>query len=92
MTTRKATKRLPWDEWLTVWFGRVKGESEPDMHFSGPNGPDRTLMYGWLTAKGYDEHGRLTQPSLEEELKARGYDLTTLEFRVRRLPRGDGGR
>ena len=34
--------------------------------------------------KGYDERGRLVQPSLIEELEARGYDVTTLEFRIKR--------
>ena len=34
--------------------------------------------------KGYDWHGRLTRPSLVEELEARGYDVTTLEFRIKR--------
>ena len=81
--TITATKNLPWTEWLTVRFGEVRRDS-PDLHFSGPNGPDRTLLYGVFCTKNYDEQGKLTQPSLVEELEARGYDITTLEFRVKR--------
>lgn len=81
--TRKATKNLSRSEWLTAWFGPVKRDKD-DLHFSGPNGPDRTLIYGALCAKNYDAQGWLTRPSLVEELEARGYDVTTLEFRVRR--------
>jgi len=57
--TLKATKNLSWDEWLTTWWGKPKHERrEPaDLHFSGPSGPDRHLMYGVFCSKGYDERG-----------------------------------
>ena len=80
---RRSTPRLPWGGWLTAWFGPVKRDAD-DLHFSGPKGPDRTLLYGAFCMKGYDWHGRLTRPSLVEELEARGYDVTTLEFRIKR--------
>lgn len=84
--TLKATRNLSWDEWLTTWWGKPKHERrEPaDLHFSGPSGPDRHLMYGLFCTKGYDERGNLTRPSLQEELEARGYDITTIEFRVKK--------
>lgn len=86
--TSKATKNLSWDEWLTVWFGQSKSvhgrHDNPDLHFSGPRGCDRSLLYGVFCTKGYDEHGKLTQPSLVDELEARGYDTTTIEFRVKK--------
>lgn len=66
-----------------MWWGDVKRD-HPDLHFSGPSGPDRTLMYGAFCMKGYDEHGGLTRPSLLEELEARGYDTSTIEFRIKR--------
>ena len=85
--TRKATKNLPWGEWLASFFGTTKGDRHPDHHFAGPCGPDRHYLYSVLCCKGRDEHGNITVPSVIEELEARGYDTTTLEFRIQRKPK-----
>ena len=88
MTARKATKNLDWNEWLTVHFGQPRRAGRrrdaDDIIFSGPRGCDRSLLYLRFSTKGYDERGRVTVPSFVEELEARGYDTTTLEFRVKR--------
>jgi len=84
---RRATKNLSWNEWLTAWFGQPTKRDKSDLQFAGPCGPDRHLLYGVFTMKGPDEDGNITRPSLVEELEARGYDLTTLEFRIRRKPK-----
>ena len=86
MTTkrdRRATKNLSLSEWLTAWWGSVKRDTD-DLHFSGPSGPDRTLIYGMLCTRNFDANGNLSQPSIVEELAARGYDVETLEFRIKR--------
>ena len=80
--SQRATKNLPHDEWLTMWWGPVKGD-DPDMHFSGPRRCDRSLMYGVLCIKPV-KGVTLMDRSLIDELEARGYDTTTLEFRVKR--------
>ena len=87
MTTRRdrrSTPRLPWAEgWLTAYFGRTDGGGN-DLNFAAPSRADSRLLYNAFCVKGYDERGRLVQPSLVEELEARGYDVTTLEFRIKR--------
>ena len=83
MSDRRATKNLPWDEWLTSFYGPVKHD-DPDLHFAGPRGCDRSLLYGAFCMKSYSETGALTVLSLVEELEARGYDTTTIEFRIKR--------
>ena len=80
--SRRSTKNLPHDEWLTVCW-RVTKNDGPDVHFSGPRRCDRGLMYGVLCAKPVAGVPLLDR-SLLDELEARGYDTTTLEFRVRR--------
>lgn len=81
--TRKATKNPPPEEWLTAYYGERKGEGR-DLYFNSPRRCDSHMLYGAFCVKGYDEHGKATRPSLVEELEARGYDVKTLEFRVRR--------
>jgi hypothetical protein len=84
---RRATKNLPWqDGWLTVYRGKLPGEShKPNSTiFCASNGADRRLLYSAFSTRNYDEHGRLAQPSFIEELEARGYDIETLEFRIKR--------
>jgi hypothetical protein len=80
--TIKATKNLSWDDWLTVWFGTTKHDG-PDLHFSGPRRCDRSLLYGVFCLKPV-AGVPLLERSLVEELEARGYDTTTIEFRVKK--------
>ena len=59
-------------------------KKDRDIVYDGPCGPDRHLMHNALTAKrlrtddGFD-------PSLQDELILRGYDITTLKISVRRF-------
>ena len=85
MTTRRATKNLPHDEWLTVRWGRLRGARSEDILLSGPRRCDLSLMYGVLCAPPVKGEALLDR-SLLDELAARGYDITTLELRVRRKP------
>lgn len=85
MTARKATKNLDWNAWLTVHYGRVPGEpwnKGKDFVFSGPCGADRRLLLYAICPPEYALSSG--QPSRIKELEARGYDTTTLEFRVKR--------
>lgn len=84
-TPRRHAKNLPWDEWLTAWWGSTKNEGI-DLHFSGPRGCDRSLVYGvFAFLPSSTPLPGLPRPrTFVEELEARGYDTTTIEFRVRR--------
>jgi hypothetical protein len=88
--SRRATKNLPHDEWLTVRWGRLQGEGAEDILFSGPRRCDRSLMYGVLCLKPVKGEVLMNE-SLINELKARGYDTTTLEFRIKRKATAAGG-
>ena len=85
---RRAAKNLPPAEWLTAYFASDKN-GVGDTFFDGPVGCDRHYLYASLYARRRDEHGGLTLPSFIEELEARGYDVSTLEFRIRRKPTGE---
>ena len=58
-------------------------KKERDIVYDGPCGPDRHLMHVILTAKRRHTDG--FDPSLQEELILRGYDITTLKISVRRF-------
>jgi hypothetical protein len=80
---RRSTPRLPWREgWLTAYYGTHEGST--DLHFAAPRRSDSRVLYDAFCTKGYDADGNVTRPSLVEELEARGYDVTTLEFRIKR--------
>lgn len=81
MTSRKATKNLPIDEWMTSYHGRVGG-GKPDLQFSGPRKSDMRLVYNSFCLERNLVSGR-SSPSFVDELEARGYDLSTLEFRIK---------
>jgi hypothetical protein len=58
-------------------------KKDRDIVYDGPSSPDRHLMDGMLTARRMHRDG--FDPSLQDELIARGYDITTLKFSVRRF-------
>lgn len=62
---------------------------ERDIIFHYPSKPDGHLLYIVLCCErqtsGFD--GAVFSPSLVEELKRRGYDITTLRFEVTRFPK-----
>jgi len=59
------------------------GKKDRDIHYDGPCGPDRHLMHVVMSTKRRHSDG--FDPSLLDELIARGYDITTLKFSVRRF-------
>jgi hypothetical protein len=66
--------------------GRVDGD-DPDMCiFYGDDTPrcDRALVMNTLCFNTYDTGTRESKPSLIDELEARGYDLDTLQFSIKR--------
>lgn len=66
---------------------------ENDLVFSwgGEGATKATAGYlqGQLSYKHYDCNGRLTEPSIIEELEARGYDITTLHISIKKKPQAD---
>lgn len=76
---------------LEVYWGVLKGDPTPDIVYHRGDGcpkPDGHLLchafgckresYDWQTRKP------ILAPSLLEELEARGYDLTTLKFTIKK--------
>lgn len=57
----------------------------PDVYFDGPRRCDMHLMHGVFCVKPV-AGVPLIDRALVDELDARGYDITTLELRVRRKP------
>lgn len=69
-----------WDEgWLTAFWGRESDWENPDVIVGSPCKPDGGLLLSALCSLdvGYGK-------SLVKELEIRGYDITTLQFSVKR--------
>lgn len=82
----------PYETHLCVWWSR----KEKDLVIGGPNGQDRGLTHTALnaprmvadtTTDGWGGH--MFEPSFVDELKRRGYDITTLKFSVRRARKSE---
>jgi hypothetical protein len=56
-------------------------KKEKDVMFHYPSKPDGHYLYGALSRPRYDYDGKPT-PSIIDELKSRGYDVTTLLFSI----------
>lgn len=65
--------------WLTAFWGRAERWDNPDVVVSYPCKPDGGLLLSALCSLdvGYGK-------SLVKELESRGYDITTLQFSVKR--------
>ena len=76
---------------LKVYWGRMPHD-EPDIiiEYRGDRGMkrDSNLLFNALTSKNVDPFAKplfsKMNPSLVEELEARGYDITTLKFSIRK--------
>jgi hypothetical protein len=79
-----------WDEgWLTAYWGRESGAGRggpKDLVFGSPCRPDGHLLYGAMAFIDMG-HGK----TLVQELESRGYDITTLQFSVKRKWRPNEG-
>lgn len=74
---------------LRVYYGKADRWSGPDVCFAWGDGvqkPDAHLLYGALSMKrmttDFPNTGHKWDPSLIEELEARGYDIATLRFSI----------
>ena len=77
---------------LHVWYGRLDGDA-PDVIFANGDGVprcDRALLnYAFCSKRmAFDStpgvRGYVFEPGFIEELEKRGYDLSTLRFRIRK--------
>ena len=74
---------------LRIYYGKVPHES-PDVVLAWQGAPsmrgDTALLHYYICSKRPDPHKlpifSVMQPSLIEQLVARGYDLTTLKFSI----------
>lgn len=69
-----------WDDgWLSAYWGRESRGYRKDLVFGSPCRPDGHLLYGAFcfveVMKG---------KTLVQELEERGYDITTLQFSIKR--------
>ncbi len=67
------------DGWLTAYWGRESRGCKKDLMFGSPCRPDGHLLYGALAFVEVAPGKTLVQ-----ELDARGYDVTTLQFSIKR--------
>ena len=69
-----------WDDgWLTAYWGRESRGSKMDLIFASPCRPDGHLLYGSFCCAEVTKGKTLLQ-----ELTERGYDISTLQFSVKR--------
>ena len=76
---------------LEVYWGVMKGEPKPDIIYHRGDGcarPDGHLLYAVFGCKrerfDWETRRIVHDPSLLELLEARGYDLTTLKFTIKK--------
>lgn len=67
------------------WRKNFEGNG-PDVVIYRPNRADGALLWSALAAPMYDDGGR----SFIQELEQRGYDLSTLQFTIRKAREGEG--
>jgi hypothetical protein len=71
-----------WDDgWLTAYWNK----KERDISFGFPSKPDGHLLHGLFS--GYYDRARMREDKVNnffDELERRGYDITTLQFSVKR--------
>lgn len=78
-TSHRRKTALPGE--LRIVWGTLRGETKPEILIAGGDGTassDRHLLFGAFCST----HGR--ERSFVDELAARGYDVETLEFRIRK--------
>lgn len=77
----------PKDGEICLKWGKMK-DQDPDLIVAGGDGTDRAdrrlIMYAFTSIRIHAATGGIGywDPSIAEELHNRGYDLTTLEFRI----------
>lgn len=91
MSAKRFRRRKYKDGQLLVYYGRLDGDS-PDVIFqrgAGVPKSDAHLMYSIFGAKRQSHDFATGQAvysdSLTEELISRGYDISTLEFKIRKV-------
>lgn len=67
-------------KWQDGWLTARWSKKERDILYNSPDRPDGHLLHGALCTTF------MSKKDLVSELVARGYDITTLQFCVRRKP------
>jgi hypothetical protein len=70
-----------------VYYGRLPPD-DPDVIISRGEGVDKcdgAYMFWALATQRYSEATKTYSKSIIDELKDRGYDITTIEFRIDKL-------
>ena len=69
-----------WDDgWLTAFWGRDERRAKKELVFGSPCRPDGHLLFGAFCFCEITKGKTLVQ-----ELENRGYDITTLQFSIKR--------
>lgn len=75
---------------IDVCFAWGAGVSKCDAHLLNNVMADKRCRPAWVTDKEWDTpFPHVYQPSFLDELEARGYDLTTLKFTIRKKGQQD---
>jgi len=90
MTNNRATRKSAKTGQLRMFYGRLPGESAPDICSAWGDGcssrDSRLLHWVMCSKRAPINPGEPWLDSLLDELKARGYDLSTLEFSIMKKP------
>lgn len=85
----RATRKKAAPGELRMFYGRLPNDSAPDViiaHGGGGTSKRDAALLHWVLCCKRDSvvKGEPMYPSLLDDLVSRGYDLTTLEFRIRK--------
>ena len=87
MKRRRLLVRVPKPGVLLAQWGRDASREPPDLIYAYGDGVPRAdmhILHNTLSCVRYVGAGQFS-PSFIDELKARGYDITTLRFSVQKL-------
>ena len=90
----RATRKRAAPGQLRMFYGRLPNDSAGDVIYAWGDGCSKRdgALLNWILGnkRAPSVPGGEWEPSLLDELKARGYDLTTLEFSIRKAPADAG--
>lgn len=92
MTAKRLRKPKLHDGELRAYWGRADKHDAPDVVLAWQGDRmmkrDTNMLHYYMCSKRVDPLAKplysSMQPSMIEELEARGYDITTIEFRIRK--------
>lgn len=85
----RATRKKAKPGQLRMFYGRLPDDSAPDICYSWGEGCSKRdgALLNWIigSKRPPTVEGNPLEPSLLDELVSRGYDLSTLEFSIKKM-------